>query len=227
MAGAARESAIVLVSGGMDSCVCLAEAVREHDVAALHINYGQRTEARELRAFTALCDHYGVTRRLVADISYLKAIGGSSLVDASRAVETGLPEAGQGVPSTYVPFRNAHILAVGVSWAEVIGAASLWIGAVEEDGSGYPDCRREFYDRFEDAIDAGTRPDTRLRIVTPLIRLDKGAIVARGVDLGAPLHLTWSCYTGEDLACGECESCRLRLRGFERAGLRDPIPYRS
>lgn len=227
MAGAARESAIVLVSGGMDSCVCLAEAVRDHEVAALHINYGQRTEARELRAFTALCDHYGVTRRLVADISYLKAIGGSSLVDASRAVETGLPEAGQGVPSTYVPFRNAHILAVGVSWAEVIGAASLWIGAVEEDGSGYPDCRREFYDRFEDAIDAGTRPDTRLRIVTPLIRLDKGAIVARGAGLGAPLHLTWSCYTGEDLACGECESCRLRLRGFERAGLRDPIPYRS
>lgn len=227
MTEAGRQAAIVLVSGGMDSCVCLAEAVRAHDVAALHINYGQRTEARELRAFTELCDHYGVARRLVADISYLKAIGGSSLVDDTRPVETGLPEPEQGVPSTYVPFRNAHILAVGVSWAEVIGARSLWIGAVEEDGSGYPDCRREFYDRFEAAIDAGTRPDTRLRIVTPLIRLDKGAIVRRGVELGAPLQLTWSCYTDEEAACGVCESCRLRLRGFERAGLVDPLPYRG
>jgi 7-cyano-7-deazaguanine synthase len=221
----ARPLAIVLVSGGMDSCVCLAEAARDHDVAALHINYGQRTEARELRAFNELCDHYGVERRLVADISYLKVIGGSSLVDDTQPVETGLPEAGQGVPSTYVPFRNAHILSVGVSWAEVIGATSLYIGAVEEDGSGYPDCRREFYDRFEAAANAGTKPDTDLRIVTPLIRLDKGAIVRRGVELGAPLHLTWSCYTGEDAACGECESCRLRLRGFERAGLVDPIRY--
>ena len=222
----ARPLAIVLVSGGMDSCVCLAEAMRTCYVAALHINYGQRTEARELRAFTELCDHYGVARRLVADISYLKVIGGSSLVDASQPVETGLPEPGQGVPSTYVPFRNAHILAVGVSWAEVIGAVALFIGAVEEDGSGYPDCRREFYDRFEAAANAGTKPDTQLRIVTPLIRLDKGAIVRRGVELGAPLHLTWSCYTDEDAACGECESCRLRRRGFERAGLADPIPYR-
>lgn len=226
MARAPRQTAIALVSGGMDSCVCLAEAAREHEVAALHINYGQRTEARELRAFTELCDHYGVARRLVADISYLKQIGGSSLVDATQAVETGLPEPGQGVPSTYVPFRNAHILAVGVSWAEVIGAASLWIGAVEEDGSGYPDCRRAFYDRFEAAANEGTRPTTRLRIMTPLISLDKGAIVRRGLELGAPLHLTWSCYTDEDLACGRCESCRLRRRGFERAGIADPIPYR-
>lgn len=226
MAAAAHEAAIVLVSGGMDSCVCLAEAARAHDVAALHINYGQRTEARELRAFTELCDHYGVARRLVADISYLKQIGGSSLVDAAQPVETGLPQPGQGVPSTYVPFRNAHILAVGVSWAEVIGARSLWIGAVEEDGSGYPDCRREFYDRFEAAANAGTRPDTDLRIVTPLISLDKGAIVRRGLELGAPLHLTWSCYTEQDEACGRCESCRLRRRGFERAGAIDPIAYR-
>jgi len=222
----ARPLAIVLLSGGMDSCVCLAEAVRDHEVAALHINYGQRTEARELRAFRELADHYGVTRRLVADISYLKAIGGSSLVDATQTVETGLPEPGQGVPSTYVPFRNAHILAVGVSWAEVIGAGALYIGAMEEDGSGYPDCRREFYDRFEAAANAGTRPETQLTIVTPLIRLDKGAIVRRGLELGAPLHLTWSCYTDEDSACGICESCRLRLRGFAAAGVSDPLPYR-
>jgi 7-cyano-7-deazaguanine synthase len=218
--------AIVLVSGGMDSCVCLAEAARTFEVAALHINYGQRTEARELRAFGDLADHYGVAKRLVADISYLKVIGGSSLVDAALPVETGLPEPGQGVPSTYVPFRNAHILSVGVSWAEVIGARALYIGAVEEDGSGYPDCRREFYDRFEAAANAGTRPETEVEIITPLIRLDKGAIVRRGLELGAPLDLTWSCYTEEDRACGVCESCRLRLRGFAKAGVIDPLPYR-
>ncbi len=223
----ARETAVVLVSGGLDSCVCLAEAARDHDLALLHINYGQRTEARELQAFHALADHYGVpaARRLVADIGYLKAIGGSSLVDASRPVETGLPAAGSGVPSTYVPFRNAHILAVGASWAEVIGARSLWIGAVEEDSSGYPDCRESFYRAFAAAIDEGTKPDTRIAIATPLIRLDKEAIVRRGLELQAPLHLTWSCYTGSDTACGACESCLLRLRGFARAGVEDPIPY--
>ncbi len=221
----AKDLAIVLVSGGLDSCVCLAEAAREHEVALLHVNYGQRTEARELAAFTALADHYGAARRLVADIGYLKAIGGSSLVDASRAVETGLPAADAGVPSTYVPFRNAHILAIGVSWAEVLGAGSLWIGAVEEDSSGYPDCREEFYRAFAAAADAGTKPETRIRIATPLIHLDKAAIVERGLELGAPLGLTWSCYTGSEEACGVCESCRLRLRGFAAAGVEDPIPY--
>ena len=220
-----RELAVVLVSGGLDSCVCLAEAAREHDVALLHVNYGQRTEARELAAFEALAGHYGAARRLVADIGYLKAIGGSSLTDPDRPVETGLPAADAAVPSTYVPFRNAHILAIGVSWAEVLGARSLWIGAVEEDSSGYPDCRESFYRAFAAAIDEGTRPDTRLRIETPLIRLDKGAIVRRGLVLGAPLHLTWSCYTGSDEACGVCESCRLRLRGFAAAGALDPVPY--
>ena len=221
-----RPVAICLVSGGLDSAVCLAEAARTFDVAVLHINYGQRTEARELTACHALADHYGVARRLVADISYLKQIGGSSLVDASQPVETGLPAAGAGIPSTYVPFRNAHILCVGTSWAEVIGAEALFIGAVEEDSSGYPDCRREFYDRFAAAIDAGTRPETRIAIHTPLIRLDKAAIVRRGRELDVPFHLTWSCYTESELACGECESCRLRLRGFAAAGETDPISYR-
>jgi 7-cyano-7-deazaguanine synthase len=225
MAPVTRELAVVLVSGGLDSAVCLATAARDHDVAALHVNYGQRTEARELAAFAALADHYGAARRLVADLRYLKAIGGSSLVDETRAVETGLPQPGADVPSTYVPFRNAHILSVGVSWAEVLGACSLWIGAVEEDSSGYPDCRREFYDLFAAAVDAGTRPETRIRIETPLIRLDKGAIVRRGLELGVPLHLTWSCYTESARACGVCESCRLRLRGFAAAGARDPLPY--
>lgn len=222
-----RPRAVVLVSGGLDSAVCLAEAARDHEVAVLHLNYGQRTEARELRAFEALADHYGATRRLVADVSYLKDIGGSSLVDPTLAVETGLPADGARVPSTYVPFRNAHILCLGVSWAEVIGARALYIGAVEEDGSGYPDCTEAFYTAFEAAARAGTRPDTRITIRTPLIRLDKAGIVKRGRELECPLHLTWSCYTEEEEACGECESCRLRLRGFERAGETDPIPYRS
>ncbi len=225
--GAQRATAIVLVSGGLDSAVCLAEAVRDFDTAVLHINYGQRTEKRELQAFTDLADHYGITRRLVADISYLKAIGGSSLVDEGLAVETGLPGPEQDVPSTYVPFRNAHILCVGVSWAEVIGAGALFIGAVEEDSSGYPDCRDEFYQQFARAIEAGTKPDTHLTIRTPLIRLDKPAIVRRGLELAVPLHLTWSCYTESEAACGECESCRLRLRGFAMAGQTDPIRYRS
>jgi 7-cyano-7-deazaguanine synthase len=222
-----RAKAVVLVSGGLDSAVCLAEAARDHEVAVLHLNYGQRTEARELRAFAALADHYGATQRLVADVSYLKAIGGSSLVDPTAAVETGLPADGAGVPSTYVPFRNAHILCLGVSWAEVIGARTLYIGAVEEDGSGYPDCTEAFYRAFEAAARAGTKPETEIAVRTPLIRLDKAAIVRRGLELACPLHLTWSCYVEEEEACGKCESCRLRLRGFERAGETDPVPYRS
>ena len=224
--GAPKRLAVVLASGGLDSAVCLAEAVLEFDIALLHINYGQRTESRELQAFHELGDHYGITRRLVADISYLKEIGGSSLVDEAMEVETGLPTEQGEVPSTYVPFRNAHILCVGVSWAEVIGAEVLFIGAVEEDGSGYPDCREEFYRLFGAAVDAGTKPETNITIRTPLIELDKAAIVRRGVDLGVPLQLTWSCYTESREACGVCESCRLRLRGFVTAGVKDPIPYR-
>ncbi len=221
-----RGKAIVLVSGGLDSAVCLGEAARGFDLALLHLNYGQRTEARELRAFGDLADHYGVEQRLVVDITHLKQIGGSSLVDPTLAVETGLPVPGAPIPSTYVPFRNAHILAVAVSWAEVIEADRIFIGAVEEDGSGYPDCRAEFYDRFNEAVRVGTRLGERLSVETPLIHLDKAAIVRRGLELEVPLHLTWSCYTEEDRACGRCESCRLRLRGFAAAGCTDPIEYR-
>lgn len=221
-----RATAIVLLSGGLDSCVCLLEARRDYEVAALHLDYGQRTQARETRAFHEICDRVGVERRLCVEVGHLSAVGGSSLLDPALPVEQGLPESGR-VPSTYVPFRNAHILAVGVSWAEVIGARALVIGAVEEDGSGYPDCTQEFYDAFTVAANAGTRPETRLEILTPLIRLDKADIVRRGRELGAPLELTWSCYVDQERACGRCESCRLRLRGFERAGFKDPIPYRS
>ncbi len=225
MSTVGKSRAVILLSGGLDSCVCLAEAALSHDPCVLHLNYGQRTEARELRAFHDIADHYGIDRRLVVDVSHLAQIGGSSLVDATQPVEQGLPDGGC-VPSTYVPFRNANILAVGTSWAEVCGASALFIGAVEEDGSGYPDCTEAFYAAFEAAIDAGTRPETRIRIHTPLISLNKTAIVERGRDLGAPLHLTWSCYVAEDAACGVCESCLLRLRGFAGAGETDPITYK-
>jgi 7-cyano-7-deazaguanine synthase len=222
-----RELAVVLASGGLDSCVCVAEAAREYDLALLHVNYGQRTEARELQAFTAIADHYGVpaARRLVTSLAHLAQIGGSSLLDATRPVETGLPAADAGIPSTYVPFRNAHMLCLGTSWAEVLGARALYIGAVQEDSSGYPDCRESFYRAFQAAIDAGTRPDTHVRIVTPLIHRTKPAIVRRGQELEAPLHLTWSCYVNSEAACGQCESCRLRLRGFAEAGVADPVRY--
>lgn len=222
-----RPQAICLVSGGLDSAVCLAEAVLAYDVSVLHINYGQRTEARELQAFNDLADHYDIAPRLVADLSYLKEIGGTSLIDESMPVETGLPSAEQQVPSTYVPFRNAHILCVAASWAEVVGAEALFIGAVQEDGSGYPDCRAVFYQQFERAIAEGTKPETNIAIQTPLISLNKAAIVERGLSLKVPFQLTWSCYIASDEACGQCESCRLRLRGFAAAGQTDPITYRS
>ncbi|HOX25050.1 MAG TPA: 7-cyano-7-deazaguanine synthase QueC [Candidatus Krumholzibacteria bacterium] len=222
-----RDLAVVLASGGLDSCVCVAEAARAADLALLHVNYGQRTQARELRAFQDIADFYRVpaARRLVASLDHLARIGGSSLTDPSREVETGEPAPAAGVPSTYVPFRNAHILCIGASWAEVLGARELYIGAVEEDSSGYPDCRERFFTAFQQAVDEGTRPETRITIRTPLLHLDKAAIVRRGRDLGAPLYLTWSCYVAEDRACGRCESCRLRLRGFAIAGASDPIPY--
>ena len=225
-----RELGVVLVSGGLDSCVCVAEAARAGDLALLHVNYGQRTEDRELRAFRDIAGHYRVphTRRLVAGLDHLARIGGSSLLDRAMAVEVGLPDRParpHAVPSTYVPFRNASMLALGVGWAEVIGARALYIGAVEEDGSGYPDCRAAFFTAFQQVVDLGTGPLTAIAIRTPLIDLDKAAIVRRGLDLGAPLHLTWSCYVDEDHACGRCESCQLRLRGFARAGVTDPIAY--
>jgi 7-cyano-7-deazaguanine synthase len=200
-----KQKAVVLVSGGMDSCVTAAVAARDYELYFLHINYGQLT---------------------VVDISYLKEIGGSSLTDKNIEVEEGDLNRND-IPKTYVPFRNANILAIASSWAEVIEASALFIGAVEEDGSGYPDCRRVFYDAFEKAIDEGTKPETKIKIITPLISLNKAAIVQLGKDLGAPLELSWSCYTNNDEACGVCDSCLLRLRGFEKAGYVDPIPYKQ
>ena len=220
--------AVVCASGGLDSCVTLAEAVHVHggdarQVAALHLSYGQRTAARERQAFDAICDHFGVVRRLVVEHPALVEIGGSALTDRSLEVPTG--EMGVGVPITYVPFRNGQILALACAWAEALGARAVYLGAVEEDSSGYPDCRRAFFEAFERAVEAGTRPETHLRIETPVLALDKEEIVRKGVAMHAPLHLTWSCYQFEDRACGVCESCRLRLRGFARAQVTDPIPY--
>src|SRR6266576_3535799 len=217
--------AICLVSGGMDSCVTAAIARAENDeLGLLHISYGQRTEAREQRAFSDLADHFGVRKRLVASIEYLKLIGGSSLTDERiKVAEANL--AACEVPTSYVPFRNSHLLAIATSWAEVTGAGSIYIGAVAEDSSGYPDCRPEFYEAFQKTIDAGTRPDTNIEIVTPIIHLRKSEIIKRGLDLGAPLELTWSCYQSGDVACGRCDSCALRLRAFADAGVVDPVRY--
>jgi 7-cyano-7-deazaguanine synthase len=222
-AASAQARAIILLSGGMDSCVCAALAVRDHDAAALHISYGQRTEERERRAFLAICDRLQIRDRLLVRNDALRAIGGSALTDRTIAV----PESqalGHGVPATYVPFRNAHFLSVAVSWAEVLPADKVYIGAVEPDSSGYPDCRPAYYDAFNQVIKAGTK-EGRIQVVTPLIALRKSEIVKLGLELGAPFDLTWSCYSREDRACGVCDSCVLRLRAFRDARAVDPIPY--
>jgi 7-cyano-7-deazaguanine synthase len=222
---ARRSKAVVLVSGGMDSCVTAALANQTHSLAFLHASYGQRTERRERRAFDELADRFGVDERLVVRLDYFSQIGGSALTDSQIAVpeeaETG------GIPVTYVPFRNAHFLSVAVSWAEVIGAAVVFVGAVAEDSSGYPDCRPEYYRVFEELARVGTRPETDIRIATPVIGMHKSEIVRKGVELAAPLELTWSCYQDADTACGVCDSCRLRLRAFREAGIPDPICYKA
>jgi len=212
-----------LLSGGMDSCVCAALAARDWGAAALHISYGQRTEAREQRAFLAICERLGIARRLIVRNDALRAIGGSALTDQNIAVPAS-GEIGQGIPVTYVPFRNAHFLAAAVSWAEVLMASKVYIGAVEQDSSGYPDCRPAYYQAFNEVVRSGTK-DGRIQIVTPLIGLRKSEIVRLGLELGAPFDLTWSCYSHEDRACGVCDSCVLRLRAFHEAGATDPIPY--
>lgn len=224
-----RPKAVVLLSGGMDSCVTASIARETHDLALLHASYGQRTERRERQAFDDIADFYGIHERLVVQLDHFAQIGGSALTDARIAVPegaTGTPIGGNEIPATYVPFRNAHFLAVAVSWAEVIGATAVFIGAVAEDSSGYPDCRPEYYRVFQQLVREGTRPETHIEIVTPVIGMRKWEIVKRGMELGAPLDRTWSCYQFEDAACGACDSCRLRLSAFAEAGIGDPIAYR-
>lgn len=218
---------VCMVSGGLDSCVAAALACAEgFELAFLHIDYGQRTSKREKQAFNNIADHYQVRNRLIANAKYFKKIGGSALTDTSIPV----PPADlnrHNIPSSYVPFRNANFLSIATSWAELLGAVRIYIGAVEEDSSGYPDCRRSFFKAFNNVIKEGTRPETLLQIVTPLIQLNKTDIVKKGTALQAPLHLTWSCYAEEKLACGKCDSCLLRIRGFQNAGIPDPIPYQK
>jgi len=218
-----KTRAVVLLSGGMDSCVCTAQAARDHDAAAVPVSYGQRTEERERRSFLAICERLKIRDKLLMRNEAFRAIGGSALTDESIEVPTaaGL---GHGVPVTYVPFRNAHFLSVAVSWAEVLGAQKVYIGAVEPDSSGYPDCRPAYYEAFNRVVKLGTK-DGKIEIVTPLIAMRKAEIVRLGLELGAPLDLTWSCYSREDAACGVCDSCALRLRAFESAGVKDSITY--
>jgi 7-cyano-7-deazaguanine synthase len=216
----------------MDSCVTAAIARERHgaeNIAVLHARYGQRTEAREQKAFDDIANFYGIRERLVVQLDHFRAIGGSALTDGDIAVpegELGVPAPHGYIPITYVPFRNAHFLSVAVSWAEAMGAHAVYIGAVAEDSSGYPDCRPEYYQAFQEVVRVGTRPDTNIEIVTPVITLKKSEIIRRGVELGAPLHLTWSCYQSEDAACGTCDSCLLRLRAFAEVGVVDAISYR-
>jgi 7-cyano-7-deazaguanine synthase len=223
MANLSQSRAIVLLSGGMDSAVCAALAARDYEAAAVHVSYGQRTEERERQSFLAICQRLKIHDRLMVRNEAFRAIGGSALTDDSIPVPEA-EEIGRGIPVTYVPFRNAHFLAVAVSWAEVLGAEKVYIGAVEPDSSGYPDCRPAYYKAFNEVVKAGTK-DGRIEILTPLIAMRKPDIVRLGLELGAPFDLTWSCYSREDQACGVCDSCVLRWRAFEAAGVSDPIPY--
>ncbi len=219
------ETAVCLVSGGLDSCVTLAVAAsRGHALALLHVTYGQPTANRETRAFHEIADCFRAGRKLSVDISHLRMIGGSALTDPNIELPAGQLDR-IGIPTSYVPFRNGNLLSIATSWAETLGARHIFVGAVEEDSSGYPDCRGSFFEAFERAISAGTRPETEIKIEAPLLHLRKKEIVELGIRLNAPLHLTWSCYVGRDRACGVCDSCLLRLRGFQEAGVEDPIPY--
>ena len=222
-----KKRVVVLLSGGMDSCVCAALAARDYAAAALHVSYGQRTEDRERQSFVAICQRLNIQDKLLVRNDALRAIGGSALTDENIPVPAGDAVGhaiAHDIPVTYVPFRNAHFLAVAVSWAEVLGAEKVYIGAVEQDSSGYPDCRPAYYEAFNQVVKMGTKAGT-IEIATPLVRLRKAEIVRLGLELAAPFDLTWSCYSRQDKACGVCDSCVLRLRAFAAAGARDPIPY--
>lgn len=222
-----HEKGVILVSGGMDSCILAGFAQREvKELMFLHVSYGQRTSEREIKAFHDIADHYQVKERLVTDIAYLKEIGSSCLTDESIDVPLGKYNENV-IPLSYVPFRNAHFLSIAVSWGEVRGATAAYIGAIEVDSSGYPDCRRTFIEAFNRAAKEGTKPETNIVIKAPFVNLLKKDLILMGMSLNAPLHLTWSCYRSEDVACGECDSCYLRLKAFEDAGIKDPIPYRT
>jgi len=219
-----RETAVCLVSGGMDSATTLAIARQDYNVAAMHAYYGQLTQDREIKAFRDLVSYYDIKNSMTFSLSHLHQIGGSALTDPDIEVSIeGVRK--DTVPSTYVPFRNAHLLSAAVSWAEVLKATRVFIGVVEEDSSGYPDCRQSFIEQFEKAVDEGTLPTTKIKIVAPVLHMSKTEIVKKGHEIGVPYELTWSCYVNTEKACGVCDSCRLRLAAFKNAGYEDPIPY--
>ncbi len=221
-----QPKAVVLLSGGMDSLVTTAMAHEQgFELSAMHVNYGQRTWQKELESFRSICNHYNIVQRLEVNADFLGQIGGSSLTDLSMPVSGADLQGDAAIPTSYVPFRNAGFLSMAVSWSEVIGASKIFIGAVEEDSSGYPDCRKVFYDAFNKVIELGTKPETAIEILTPLIEMQKSEIVRKGVELQVPFELSWSCYKSEGRACGLCDSCARRLRAFSHAGLRDPIDY--
>jgi 7-cyano-7-deazaguanine synthase len=218
--------AIVLLSGGMDSLVCAGEAFADNNqVSFLHLNYGQKTSSRERRSFDDIALFYHVQEkdRKIIDMTFLKQIGGSSLTDDKIEVKTYQGESNL-IPDSYVPFRNSIILSLAVSWAEAVGATKLYIGANHEDSPGYPDCRPAYYEAFNKVIKEGTKAGN-IEIITPVINLKKRDIVNRGIKLRVPFNLSWSCYKNSDKACGICDSCALRLRGFQEAGVHDPIDY--
>ncbi len=221
-----KPCAVVAVSGGLDSCVTTAIAQKNYELALVHINYGQKTEKKELESFHKIANYFNVNKKMVIDFSHFQKIGGSSLTDKTMEVEKADLE-NKEIPSSYVPFRNGNILSACVSWAEILGAKAVFIGAVFEDSSGYPDCRPDFFKAFENAVNLGTKPETHIKIETPIIELSKKEIIKLGLDLKAPLELTWSCYSNEDEACGVCDSCALRLRGFQSLGVVDPIAYKE
>ena len=217
--------AIVLLSGGLDSCVTTAIANRKHTIALLHVGYSQRTQTREYKSFRAIARYYKVpeVRILATELDYFKKIGGSSLTDPDIPVDKD--NTNKQIPMTYVPFRNTHLLSIAVSWAEVIKAEQIYIGAVQQDIPDYPDCRAEYYDAFNRLVEVGTKPSTNIKVTTPLLGMNKTEIVKKGIELAAPLHLTWSCYDNNDKACGRCQSCTLRLKAFADAGVDDKIHY--
>ena len=217
--------AIVLLSGGLDSCVTTAIANGEHTIALLHVGYSQRTQPREYKSFRAIANYYKVpeARILSTKLDYLRKIGGSSLTDPDIPVDKD--NTNTQIPMSYVPFRNTHLLSIAVSWAEVIKAEKVYIGAVQQDSPDYPDCRAEYYDAFNRLVEVGTKPTTNIKVVTPLLKMNKSEIVRKGIELGAPLHLTWSCYERNEMACGKCQSCTLRLKAFDDAGVEDKITY--